>query len=244
MSVSADKWKAIHGMKTVSLWIGLLAAGLVLTTSTLCAQKKDLILYGGDVVTLDPAGTVAEAVWVRDGRIEAVGTREEVMRHATKMTEVVDLQGAALLPGFVEPHLHLDFVTLMSFYTDVSPCLPAPYETREHCPSTLEDSLRALGEQALTGAGWLVGGGIDPSRDPSVSMARSFHDNPAQLIEKHVSKTRPVIILDASGHLAYANRQAFVAAGICETVDNSTLTLLTWPSSMLHEKKVGSLHFW
>lgn len=220
MSVSAEKWKAIYGMKTVSVRIGLLAAGLVLATSTLYAQKKDFILYGGDIVTLDPAGTVAEAVWVRDGRIEAVGTREEVMRHATKTTELADLQGAALLPGFVEPHLHLDFLTLMSFYTDVSPCLPAPYETREHCPLTLEDSLRKLGDQALTGMGWLVGGGIDPSRDPSPSVAILFHQEPAQLIEKYVSKTRPVIILDASGHLAYANRQAFVAAGICATVDN------------------------
>jgi predicted amidohydrolase YtcJ len=220
MSVSAKRWKKILGMKTVNGWIGLLVASMALAASTLHAQKKDLILYGGDVVTLDEAGTVAEAVWVRDGRIRAVGTREEVMRHATKATELIDLRGSALLPGFVEPHLHLDFMTLMSYYTDVSPCLPAPYETRDQCPPTLEDSLRMLGKEALSDKAWVVGGGIDPSRDPSVSRARSFHDNPAQLIEKYVSKTKPVIILDASGHLAYANRQAFVTAGICATVDN------------------------
>jgi predicted amidohydrolase YtcJ len=220
MIVSAKRRKTKDGMKTVSMWIGLLAAGLVLTASTPRAPKGDLILYGGDVVTLDEAGTVAEAVWVRDGRIAAVGTREEIMRHATKTTELVDLQGAALLPGFVEPHLHLDFLTFMSFYIDLSPCLPAPYETRARCPVTLEESLRKLGDQAHTGTGWLIGGGIDPSRNPSPSVAVQFHQEPARFIEQFVSKTRPVIILDASGHLAYANRQAFVTAGICATVDN------------------------
>jgi len=201
------------------LWMGLLAALLVPTASMSQAPKNDFIVYGGDVVTMDKAGTVAEAVWVRDGKIEAIGSREEVMRNATPETERIDLHGGALLPGFVEPHLHLDFVTLMSFYTDVSPCLPEPYETRKNCPRTLEESLQTLVSQDPGGTGWLVGSGIDPSRTPGPSAAL-FHEQPAQFIDKYVSKTRPVIILDKSEHLAYANRQAFVAAGICAKVED------------------------
>lgn len=201
----------------------LLAASLALVSSTLHAQNNDLILYGGDVVTLDSVGTVAQAVWVRDGKIEAVGTREEILRHATQSTALVDLQGGALLPGFVEPHLHLDAVTLMSFHQDASPCLPAPYEKRPDCPKTLGDSLHHLKKHAEGPEGeWLVASGLDPSREPDLDFARRFHDNPARLIDELVSKTRPVIILDASGHLAYVNLKAFVKAGICESVDNCT----------------------
>lgn len=202
----------------------LLAASLALASSMLHAQKSDLILYNGDVVTLDPAGAVAEAVWVRDGKIEAVGTREEILRHKTESTTLVDLLGGALLPGFVEPHLHLDAVTLLSFHQDASPCLPAPYETRKTCPRTLLESLHRLGRHASEGSerDWLVANGLDPSREPDVDLARSFHDNPAFYIDKYVSKTRPVLILDASGHLAYTNLMAFQAAKICPSAGNCT----------------------
>ncbi len=188
---------------------------------------KDFILYGGDVVTLDPAGTVAEAVWVRNGRIEAVGTREEMMRHATKATELIDLHGGALLPGFIDPHLHLDLIALLASYTDLSPCLPARYQMHQPCPLTIYDALDTLKKnpqkpQPPAGTTWFLGNGIDPSLMSldGIQSGRLFQNNPAPFLERRVSKTEPVIILDKSAHLAYANRQAFVAAGICETVDN------------------------
>ncbi|MGH7489532.1 MAG: amidohydrolase, partial [bacterium] len=73
MKVSAKKLRTIMG-------IGLLAALLLPAASRPQAPKNDFIVYGGDVVTLDKAGTVAQAVWVRDGKIDAVGPRDEVMR--------------------------------------------------------------------------------------------------------------------------------------------------------------------
>ena len=212
MSVSAKRLQKIIG-------IGLLVALLVPAVAMPQARKNDFILYGGDVVTMDKAGTVAEAVWVRDGKIEAVGTREEVMRLATKTTELIDLHHDALLPGFVEPHLHLDAVAAVSFLTDLTPCLPVRYEPRKHCPLTIFEALKTL-KKAPTkppGSRWIVGFGIDPSRMSLDGTRPSsvFHANPARYIEQHVSAARPVIVFDDSGHLAYTNRQAFVHAGIC-----------------------------
>ncbi len=217
MKLSAKGWRTI-------VWMGLLAALLVPAASKPQDLKNDFIVYGGDVVTMDKAGTVAEAVWVRDGKIEAVGKREEVMRLGSKTTERIDLHGSALLPGFIDPHLHLDLLALMSFYTDLSPCLPAWYETRKHCQVTILDALKFLKQQnpKPEGSPWIVGNGIDPSRMTldKTQPSSLFHNNPAWYIEHYVSATRPVIILDQSGHLAYANRQAFVQAGICATPED------------------------
>ncbi len=205
------------------LWIGLLVALLVPAASRPQAPKKDFILYGGDVVTLDDQGSVAEAVWVREGKIEAVGKREEVLRQAPKTAERIDLQGHAVLPGFVEPHLHLDVLALTSFFTDLNPCLPARYETRKRCPLSILEALKDLKDSKISRGPWLAGSGIDPSLmplDENGKPSTLFLANPAFYIEHYVSATRPVIILDKSEHLAYVNRQAFVAAGICENADN------------------------
>jgi predicted amidohydrolase YtcJ len=215
----------ISWMKTVSRWTGLLVASLALTACLPHRLKNDFIIHGGDVVTMDNAGTVAEAVWVRNGRIEAVGPREEVMRHKTKTTELIDLHGGALLPGFVEPHLHLDVTASMSVVTDLTPCLPDRYETRKSCPVTILAALDILKQNPKPAAGaWLVGNGLDPSLMTldGVQPSSVFHANPAPFIAQEVSAAKPVIILDKSGHLAYVNLQAFVAAGICETTDNCT----------------------
>ena len=56
------------------------------------------------VVTCDAANTIAEAVAVDDGRIAAVGAADEVRRAAGRKAVVVDLDGATVLPGFIDTH--------------------------------------------------------------------------------------------------------------------------------------------
>jgi hypothetical protein len=66
----------------------------------------ELIFRGGSIVTVEEAMPTAEAVAVAGGRILAVGTEAEVMALATDATRIVDLAGAALLPGFIDSHGH------------------------------------------------------------------------------------------------------------------------------------------
>ncbi|RZT17972.1 hypothetical protein EV589_2222 [Mycobacterium sp. BK558] len=70
-------------------------------------EPADTIYVGGDIVTMDRAAPRAQALAVRAGRITAVGDRADVVAaHHGSATEVVDLDGAALLPGFIDPHSH------------------------------------------------------------------------------------------------------------------------------------------
>ncbi len=66
-----------------------------------------MILRGGPILTMDDAHPVGEALAIRGSTILGVGSLTEVKRHYTPGTEIVDLAGHAVLPGFVEPHVHV-----------------------------------------------------------------------------------------------------------------------------------------
>lgn len=71
------------------------------------AAGADTVYVGGDIVTVDDTNPSAQALAVQAGRITAVGGREEVLAgHQGPGTRVVDLDGATLLPGFLDPHSH------------------------------------------------------------------------------------------------------------------------------------------
>lgn len=64
-------------------------------------RYADLVLFNGQVLTVDAENSVAEAVAVRDGRVLAVGRTEEVLVLAGPETERVDLAGRTLTPGYI-----------------------------------------------------------------------------------------------------------------------------------------------
>lgn len=69
-------------------------------------DAPDTVFLHGHVVTLDASGTTVQAVAVRDGRIVATGTDRRVRRLAGPGTQVVDLRGRTVLPGFIDGHVH------------------------------------------------------------------------------------------------------------------------------------------
>lgn len=66
----------------------------------------DKIYTGGAIVTMNPLAPTAEAVSVKDGRILAVGAASACLRTKGPDTEIIDLDGSVLMPGFVEAHGH------------------------------------------------------------------------------------------------------------------------------------------
>lgn len=80
---------------------------VLLTPAVLRGHEPDLILVEGKVITVDEAFSIARALAVREGRIVAVGTTEEIEALAGPATRRVDLAGATVTPGFVDGHPHL-----------------------------------------------------------------------------------------------------------------------------------------
>ena len=90
-------------MKPIVLVAALVA---VVTASAAQAQSADAILVNGKVITLDPRSSVAQAIAIRDGKVLATGTDEDVRKRADAHTKVVDLGGRTVVPGLMDSHIH------------------------------------------------------------------------------------------------------------------------------------------
>ena len=72
------------------------------------SQQADLVLRGGKIITVDDSNTIAEAIAVVGNRIAEVGSIESIEPYIRPGTQVVDLDGATLLPGFIDAHNHVE----------------------------------------------------------------------------------------------------------------------------------------
>ncbi len=70
------------------------------------AEKIDLVLLNGKIVTADEAGTVHQALAVSEGRIVALGNTDDIKRLAGKESKVVELGGRTVIPGLIDSHIH------------------------------------------------------------------------------------------------------------------------------------------
>jgi predicted amidohydrolase YtcJ len=188
------------GIREVVLAGGIFATGLV------CAQDvADTIYSGGPILTINDSQPTAEAVAVMDGRILAVGTLADLSRYQDPSTERFDLDGRALLPGFVDSHGHVVFGGLQA----LSANLLAPPDGEVTDIANLQQTLRDWAEDnsaAVEQAGVIIGFGYD-----NAQLAEVRHPTREEL--DAVSQDLPIMIVHQSGHLAVANTKALEVAG-------------------------------
>jgi len=168
------------------------------------SAPADRIFFGGDVVTVDARDTIAAAVAVRDGRIAAVGRRDDVMALAGPQTVLTDLGGRALLPGFIDAHGHVALTAQKLASANLSPRPVGPVS----CMADLQRELREHIERRVIGPGeWVIGMGYDDT-----GMEERRHPDRDDL--DAVSREHPVVALHISAHLLAANTTALELAGI------------------------------
>ncbi|MEN8653030.1 amidohydrolase [Streptomyces sp. 21So2-11] len=155
----------------------------------------DLVLTGGPVLTLDAARSRATTVAVTGDRITAVG-HDEVRDLIGPKTEVVDLAGKLLVPGFQDAHVHPVSAGLELAQCDLTGILTAPETVA---------AVRAYAE-ARPEAEWITGGGW--------SMEAFAGGSPTKDLLDAVVPDRPVYLPNRDHHGAWANSLALRLAGI------------------------------
>lgn len=95
-------------MRVRSLIVRLLAMVLCAAVPAAWAQHADLVARNGKLWTVDDDNPRAEALAVLDGRFIYVGSDAGVERHIGPATEVIDLEGAFVTPGFYDNHVHFE----------------------------------------------------------------------------------------------------------------------------------------
>ncbi len=112
------------------------------------SHQADLLFTGGPIFTADPARGYASALAVTGDRITAVG-HDEVLDLRGPVTEVIDLRGRLLLPGFQDAHVHAVIGGV-----ELNQCdLTGTTDTGEYL-----DRVRAYA-RAHPDAEWIAGGG-------------------------------------------------------------------------------------
>ncbi|MEM9018673.1 MAG: amidohydrolase, partial [Verrucomicrobiota bacterium] len=170
------------------------------------AETADTIYHGGPILTIVDESPEAEAIAIKDGRILAVGTKEEVLQAKGDDTELIDLQGKTMLPGFVDSHGHAFMVGIQATTANM---LPPPDGEGADIPSLqrLLNEWAEANRSAIERVGWIVGFGYDDSQ-----LAEQRHPTKDDL--DAVSTEVPVIIIHQSGHLGVGNSKALEVAGI------------------------------
>lgn len=169
------------------------------------AADKAELLVTGSLITMDDSRPRAEAMAVAAGRILAVGSRADLESFVGPGTKVLEHPSGTILPGFVEPHLHLVSSALVFDGVDCSPY------TSKTLDSVLA-ALKAAAAAAPTGQ-TVVGQLFDPSLLPGQP------DLTAALLDQ-ISTTVPIVVMNASQHFFYVNSAAYAAAGITATTPN------------------------
>ena len=172
--------------------------------SAAAADPADRIIRGGSIVTVNPAQPTAEAVAIRGGKIVAVGSQADVLRHKGPSTQVTDLAGRTLVPGFVDGHSH--FFTCGTVQVQAL-CASPPAGPCTTVADVLGQLKKLQARLKLAPGKFVVGFGYDPDllaekRAPTKQeLDAAFPDN-------------PVILVHVSGHGAMLNSKALAAYDI------------------------------
>ncbi len=184
----------------------LVAAVAFSSTSASSQQIADRIYLGGPIVTMNDTAPSAEAVAVKDGRILAVGSLSDLSVHQGEETETYDLEGRAMLPGFVDSHGHV----VMGGLQALSANLLAPPDGDVIDIASLQSTLTDWAEenaQAVEQVKMIIGFGYD-----NAQLKELRHPTRQEL--DIVSEDLPVVIIHQSGHIGVANSKALELAGI------------------------------
>jgi len=195
--------------KFTATLLGTLIAGTAFGADVVSAPA-DMIFFGGPIVTVNEKQPEVAALAVKDGTIVATGSQDDVFKQFKGSgTTLVDLKGRTLMPGFVEPHVHISLTAMTENVALNLSNFTLPYDSVE----TILGKLRAQKAKQPEGS-WILGFGVDPARTTPVMTELT-----ADLLDT-VSTTNPIFIVNQSGHIAYVNHKALELAGITDSTPN------------------------
>lgn len=189
-----------------------ICSGLLLLTAACGQEQAPPQTPAGDTVTIYTGGAIytgvdaspkTEAVAVSEGEILAVGTRDIVEESAGDDAVIIDLEGAVMLPGFVDSHAHLLGVGMRELTLNLEGT-----KSVAELISKVEAAVQDTDDgEVIYGRGWIETGwpeGRMPARDDL----------------DPVSPDNPVVLTRADGHALVANSAALAAAGIDDDTPN------------------------
>jgi predicted amidohydrolase YtcJ len=185
---------------------------LVIPASALAGGRSsvDLIVRGGDIVTVNELQPRAEALAVKGSKIVAVGYDDEIMKLKGPTTRVMDLGGKTLVPGFIDAHGHIFNAGVQSLAANLLAAPDGDVKDIASLQSKLREWRAGRASQKL---GWIIGFGYDDAQ-----LKEQRHPTREDL--DAVSTDVPILAIHQSGHLAAVNSKALELAKITVATKN------------------------
>lgn len=161
------------------------------------AGKADIVILNGDVLLMTQKFKRAEALAIKDGKIQAVGSRKEIRQLVGGKTRVINAGGGTVIPGINDSHVHL------GGYAIALP--PFSYNMDGATVADVVTAVKAAVDEASKPDSWIRGSGWNENR---MGAAPTRHDLDP------VSGDHPVILTDFSYHAVAVNTKALQLAGI------------------------------
>jgi predicted amidohydrolase YtcJ len=159
-------------------------------------ETPDIIFINGNIYT-QATPVHAQAIAVRDGRIVAVGSNDEIRKLKGGHTQVVDLGQQFVMPGFNDAHVHLEEAGLEAQSTDLR---------GTHSLQEMQQRIAASAKSS-TPTDWLVGGGWDQTLWADTQL-------PTRQDLDVVTGSHPAVFSRVDGHIAVANTAALNIGGV------------------------------
>lgn len=162
------------------------------------------IYYNADVVTMDESNPGCEAVVVEDGKIIFAGSNDDALKMAEADSEKIDLEGKALLPGFIDPHSHFSGVAFSYIQVNIgeSACF-------EDIKTKITDHIKY---NNIPAGKWISCTGYDHN-----NLEEKCH--PTKQWLDSFAPENPVVLQHKSGHMGVFNTAALEGLGITKDTE-------------------------
>ncbi len=181
------------------LVIGIAVSGLLRSALPAKAHSTfaDRVLMNGQIYTVDANLTWAQAVAIKDGEIQFVGSDADAIPYIDAHTEVVDLAGKFVMPAFVDSHMHPSSNAYAYLFT------AALFDLHSHDDYINEITAFANANPTATG---IRGSGYDRGLYDEIGPRKEWLDA--------IDSTRPMCIMDVDLHSAWVNSKTLDILGI------------------------------
>ena len=173
------------------------------------SPPADLVLTNGKIVTVDDGVPEAQAIAIVGDRIAAIGSSADIKRHTGPKTQVIDLKGQLVIPGFIEGHGH---------FTGVG---QAQLNLKLMKTTSWDEIVAMVGDAAKKAkpGQWIYGRGWHQEKWTSKPQP-NVEGFPTHDALSKASPNNPVLLTHASGHASFANAKAMELSGVTKDTPN------------------------
>ncbi len=164
------------------------------------------LYYNGNIITMNEAQPKAEAVLLEDGIIVAVGSNDELLKERED-ADVLDLDGATVLPGFIDSHSHFAASYIFPRFD------PSPVGKTNSVKDLVEQAKEYLEQHPVPEGEWFIGMGYDHAL-----FEGQLHPTKEDLDQ--ISTEVPIVMINTSGFLGVVNSKVLELLHITKDTPN------------------------